>query len=155
MKTTNIIALAVASLALQACSSTQFARGTGGAPLASALVAGGSAGGGAGQQIAATIMGAMAGGLIGGPIGNGLDARDRRAALEAEYRALEYTASGEAVSWRGADARRYGEVVAGQPYSVGAQNCRQYSHTVFTGGQTQAARGAACRNADGSWTPLS
>ena len=47
-----------------------------------------------------------------------------------------------------------GEVVAAQPYQVGSQNCRQYTHTVRIDGTPQSARGTACRNEDGSWTPL-
>lgn len=96
----------------------------------------------------------MAGGLVGGQIGRGLDERDRRIALQAEYQALEYTPSGRAVPWTSDGSGRRGEVTAGQPYSVGSQNCRQYSHTIFIGSEPQTARGAACRNQDGSWTPL-
>lgn len=104
------------------------------------------------RPVAAAIVDAMAGGLVGGALGAGLDQRDRRQALEAEYRALEYMPAGQAVGWGG--GRRQGEVVAGSPYRVGSQDCRQYIHTVNVGGQSQSARGAACRNADGSWTPL-
>mgnify|MGYP001144875578 CR=1 FL=1 len=78
---------------------------------------------------------------------------DRRKALEAEYRALEYGQGGQAVAWKGES--QSGEVVAAQPYRVGSQDCRQYSQTVFTGGTPLVARGTACRNPDGSWTPLS
>ena len=59
----------------------------------------------------------------------------------------------QGVTWQGSGES--GEVVAAQPYRVGSQNCRQYKHTVTAGGTTQTARGTACRNADGSWTPLS
>lgn len=106
-----------------------------------------------GGEIASTIINAMGGGLIGGGIGAGLDSGERRTALEAEYRALEYTQSGQPVTWRGDDGR-HGEVVAAQPYRVGSQDCRQYKHTVFNGDQPRTARGTACRSADGSWTPL-
>lgn len=104
------------------------------------------------RPVATAIIDAMAGGLIGGALGARLDQRDRRKALEAEYRALEYMPAGQAVSWGG--RRRNGEVVAGSPYRVGSQDCRQYIHTVNIGGQSRSARSAACRNADGSWTPL-
>lgn len=108
----------------------------------------------AGRQIESRIIGAMGGGLIGGSLGVGLDAQDRRRALEAEYRALEYTPGGQPVTWKGKSGGRSGEVVAAQPYSVGSQNCRQYIHTVYVGLEPQSARGTACRNSDGSWTPL-
>ena len=106
------------------------------------------------KPIGATLLDAMAGGLVGGTIGSELDTRDRRSALEAEYRALEYTPSGQPVTWRNQRAGRYGEVVAAQPYRVGSQDCRQYNHTIFVDGNARSARGSACRNADGSWTPL-
>jgi surface antigen len=99
-----------------------------------------------------TIISAMEGGLIGGTIGAKLKESDRRTALQAEYRALEYTPGGKAVDWRGSGVT--GSVMAAQPYRVGSQDCRQYTHTVSSGGQNQTARGTACRNADGSWTPL-
>lgn len=97
----------------------------------------------------------MTGGLAGDSVGKSLSAADRRLALEAEYKALEYTPGGRPVSWKTAGSgTASGDVVAAQPYRVGSQDCRQYSHTVFDAGQAQTARGTACRNADGSWTPL-
>ncbi len=94
------------------------------------------------------------------PLGNGLlgnaanqlSAADRQKALEAEYRALEYSPAGKSVSWT--SGSNSGEVTAAQPYQVGSQNCRQYTHTYTIGGTPQTARGTACRNPDGSWTPL-
>lgn len=146
----TLLLLSLTSLA--ACGSTTASRdGLGSAT--TALAPGNATSGDAGRQIEARIIGAMAGGLIGGRIGSGLDAQDRRKALEAEYRALEYTGSGQPVTWKGG-ANRTGEVVAAQPYSVGSQNCRQYTHTIFTGLEPQSVRGTACRNPDGSWTPL-
>lgn len=110
--------------------------------------------GGDSQPVAARIVEAMAGGLIGGPLGTSLDEDARRRALEAEYRALEYMLPGEPVTWGDPGDRRYGAVVAGSPYRVGSQDCRQYEHMVTIGGQARTARGTACRNDDGSWTPL-
>ncbi|MET0597364.1 MAG: hypothetical protein ABWZ57_05790 [Mesorhizobium sp.] len=105
-------------------------------------------------EVAQSIINAMHGGLVGGAVGRDLDRDERRQALEAEYRALEYTPAGQKVAWGNRAGGRYGEVVAASPYRVGSQDCRQYAHTVYTGGQPQKARGTACRNADGGWTPL-
>ncbi len=91
-------------------------------------------------------------GGIAGRTGADLSSSDRARALEAEYRALEGAAGGQAIDWKGDDAR--GEVIANAPYQVGTQNCRQYRHTVTVKGKDLVARGAACRNADGTWTPL-
>lgn len=106
------------------------------------------------RTMSVSIVEAMGGGLIGGRLGAALDTRERRRALEAEYRALEYTPAGQSVAWGRKGASVQGEVVAGSPYRVGSQNCRQYTHTVQSNGRGQTARGTACRNADGSWTPL-
>lgn len=149
----NIRAALVAGLlAVSGCTTT----GLGGTKVGSAAgeLADRITGGDEGGEIAATIIAEMNGGLVGGQIGAGLDERDRRIALQAEYRALEYTQSGQPVTWKSDRSSRYGTVVAAQPYRVGSQDCRQYSHTVFVSGQSRNARGTACRNADGSWTPL-
>ena len=106
-----------------------------------------------GGDVGGTILAQLGSGLIG-TIGEGLSKDERRSALEAEYRALERTPSGQAVAWSGSDAGRRGAVTAAQPYRVGSQDCRQYTHTAFLDGRSQSARGTACRNADGSWTPL-
>ena len=114
-------------------------------------VSGGDAGSG---KVTAAIMSEMQGGLVGGDIGSDLSRAERNAALEAEYRALEYTPSGQTVTWGDRKSGRYGEVVAASPYRVGSQDCRQYGHTVYVDGRPKKARGTACRNADGGWTPL-
>jgi len=146
MSRTLQVALVAGLLAGSGCTTSGLSSGGGVVP---ALGGGDDAASG---KVAARIINAMDGGLIGGTIGNGLNSDDRRKALEAEYRALEYGQGGQAVAWKGEG--RSGEVVAAQPYRVGSQDCRQYSQTVFTTGTPLTARGTACRNADGSWTPL-
>ena len=85
-------------------------------------------------KVTTTIISAMAGGLISGSIGAGLSETEKRSALEAEYKALEYTASGQKVTWKSAQLRpAMAKWSPAQPYRVGSQDCRQYTHTVFTG----------------------
>ncbi|RWG67880.1 MAG: hypothetical protein EOQ66_18665, partial [Mesorhizobium sp.] len=67
-------------------------------------------------KVGAGIVAAMNGGLIGGSIGSGLSDAEKRKGLEAEYKALEYNASGQKVTWNGDSSTHYGEVVAAQPY---------------------------------------
>jgi surface antigen len=141
------VALVAGLLAGSGCTTTGLGSGAGVVPSL-----GGSDDSASSGKVASRIINAMDGGLIGGSIGGGLNDGDRRKALEAEYRALEYGQGGQAVAWKGEG--RSGEVVAAQPYRVGSQDCRQYSQTVFTTGTPLVARGTACRNADGSWTPL-
>jgi surface antigen len=81
-----------------------------------------------------------------------LQRNDLQRALEAEYRALEAAPGGQPVTWSGDEGR--GQVVAAAPYQVGTQNCRQYTHTLTVDGRETKVRGAACRNRDGTWTPL-
>jgi surface antigen len=112
-----------------------------------------------GSDRAATVKGsalitALNGGIISPEAGASLDKSSRTKALEAEYQALEYTPAGQAVAWKASGNAYRGEVVASQPYRVGSQDCRQYTHTVFADSNPLVGRGTACRNADGSWTPL-
>jgi len=74
-------------------------------------------------------------------------------ALAAEQRALENAQAGQPIEWQG-ESGRGGTVIAAQPYRVGSQDCRPYSHVVRAGGPAQSVRGTACRNPDGSWTLL-
>lgn len=132
MRIRLLLALACAA-ALTGCNTTSLVTGTQAGPSTS------------------SIADALGSGLVG-QLGVDLG-RDRRRALEAEYSALEHTPAGRAVPWKG-DGRWSGEVVAAQPYRVGSQDCRQYLHRLLDGQQAREARGTACRNADGSWTPL-
>jgi surface antigen len=134
--------LAVAMLS--GCSTTSGTKGSGGT--LSSLT------GGSKQPATSGVLAALGNGLIGNNAS--LDASDRKRALQAEYQALEYSPAGKTVEWKNASGSRSGEVVAAQPYQVGSQNCRQYTHTVRIDGTPQSARGTACRNEDGSWTPL-
>lgn len=104
------------------------------------------------SNTSASYIAALEGGVIGRQAGLSISKADRQRALEAEYRALEGSRGGQPVVWQGSGIS--GSVVAAAPYQVGSQNCRQYSHTVTVKGQDSVARGAACRNADGTWTPL-
>jgi surface antigen len=143
--TFRVVLVVASSALLAACGTASKTAESGGGLL------GGISGGDG--KVAGSIIAAMNGGLVGGTVGTGLSAREKRSALEAEYKALEYTASGQKVPWRG-NAGHSGEVAAAQPYRVGSQDCRQYTQTVVIGGVSSTARGTACRNVDGSWTPL-
>ena len=102
------------------------------------------------------LLAALDGGLVGRAGDVPLSGADRVTALQSEYRALEYAAPGNLVTWQAQTGAVTGEVIASQPYRVGSQDCRQYTHTLSTGvgGEPTVLRGAACRNPDGSWTLL-
>lgn len=120
--------------------------------LLSGCLTGGSSGPFSSPPKPAPVVRGMQGGLAGVRVGKDLSSADLRSALDAEYRALENTPGGQAVSWKGDDAS--GQVVAAQPYRVGSQDCRQYAQTVLADGESESARGTACRNTNGTWTLL-
>nr|WP_307156596.1 hypothetical protein [Rhizobium paknamense] len=113
--------------------------------------AGGGLFGGRTENRSAIYLAALQGGIVS-KTGAVLSKGQMQRALEAEYRALEAAPGGQAMNWN--DEGAEGEVVAAAPYQVGNQNCRQYTHSVTVKGKTYEARGAACRNDDGTWTPL-
>ena len=112
-------------------------------------------GGGTSGHVAGALIGAGVGALIGNRIGAALDDDDKKRAYEAEMNALERGQSGAPVSWRNPDSGRYGSVVPGPAYVDNGRNCRAYTETIYVDGRPQTVRGTACRNPDGSWTPLS
>ena len=111
-----------------------------------------SSGGRGATANSAVYIAALQGGIVS-RTGVELSRSQTQRALEAEYRALEAAPGGQPVTWAGGEVR--GEVVAAAPYQVGQQNCRQFTHKVVSGGRELQARGAACRNPNGTWTPLS
>jgi surface antigen len=105
--------------------------------------------------VAGGLIGAALGGLIGNRIGASLDDEDKRRAYAAEMDALERGPSGAPVAWKNPDSGRYGTVIPGPAYAQNGRNCRSFTHTIYIDGRPQTARGTACRNPDGTWTPLS
>jgi len=111
-------------------------------------------GGGAGGHIAGALIGAGIGGLIGNRIGASMDEEDRRRAYYAQMQAFEEPTDAPVV-WRSPRTGYYGEVVPGPVYYVRGVRCRPYTHTIYIRGRPEVARGRACRNPDGTWTPVS
>jgi surface antigen len=122
--------------------------------LSGAAIGAAVTGGGTGSKVAGGIAGALIGGLIGNRIGAAMDDEDKRRAYAAQVEALERGASGTPVAWRNPDSGRYGNIVPGPAYQQAGGTCRQYTHTIYIDGRPQVARGAACRNPDGTWTPV-
>jgi surface antigen len=119
----------------------------------SGAVIGSQFGGGSGERVAAAVAGAAIGGVIGNRMGAAMDDEDKRRAYVAQMQALESGSAGAPIAWRNPDSGRYGSVVPGPAYDMSGVQCRQYTHTIYISGQPQTARGAACRNPDGTWTP--
>lgn len=107
-------------------------------------------------RLVATGLGTLLGAWAGNEVGKSLDRADRAYATRAEYDALEYSRSGETRSWNNPDSGHYGYVTPQAAYQNSyGQYCREYSHTVYVGGQPQRAYGTACRQPDGSWQIVS
>lgn len=111
-------------------------------------------GGGVGERVAAGVAGAAIGGLLGNRIGAAMDDEDKQRAYMAQMDALERGPSGAPVGWENPDSGRRGSIVPGPYYDRRGVKCRDYTHTIYMDGRPQVARGAACRNPDGTWTPL-
>lgn len=149
-----VLVLAVAGLILAGCQSgpkQTFGTFAGGAT--GALI--GSQFGSGSGRLAATALGATIGAMVGSEIGRQLDEADQRALYDAQYRALEYGNPGTPVVWKNPNSGHYGEVVPGPGYKVNVSDCRDYTSTIYIGGQPQVVRGTACRQPDGTWKPIS
>jgi surface antigen len=161
MSAVKFVTIAALGLSLAACAGTPdgpgsrentgtlLGAGTG------ALLGAAVAGGGTGNRLAGAAVGGLLGGLIGNRIGASLDDEDKRRAYAAQMDALESGRSGAPVSWKNPDSGRYGTIVPGPAYEEDGHNCRSFTHTIYIDGRPQTARGTACRNPDGTWTPLS
>jgi surface antigen len=89
------------------------------------------------------------------PVTATLDPRDRPTASAAHARALQFGEPGAPVGWRNPETGHHGTIVPGPAYQSNGQTCREFSHTVYVDNRPQTGRGSSCRNADGTWTPLS
>ena len=156
----NLGIIATASAMLAGCAGDPYT-GTGPRENTGTLVGavaggliGSQIGGSTGSRIAAGVAGAAIGGMIGNRIGAAMDDEDKRRAYEAQMAALEGGAAGAPVGWDNPDSGRRGTIVPGPQYDRRGARCRDYTHTIYIDGRPQVARGAACRNPDGTWTPV-
>ena len=99
-------------------------------------------------------LASLKGGIVGQLSDIALGENARQQALAAEYNALERIDPDQALTWSDTAGGVSGQVVPLQPYRVGQQNCRAYTHTITKAGQSQSGRGTACRNEAGSWELL-
>ncbi|MDQ0315130.1 RT0821/Lpp0805 family surface protein [Amorphus orientalis] len=145
------MAIAFASLrSLRQGARTHLCRAAGllfAAALLSACQTDGSANGGSATADADKVRGS----LIVTDQTLGLTDEDRRVALSAEFRALERTPAGAAISWSNPQTEHSGEVLPGPAYQVNAQRCRDYTHTVTAGGEPMRFQATACRAPEGDW----
>ena len=114
-------------------------------------VVGNELGKGSKNQGLATVLGVFAGTLIGSSAGESLDRMDRLYQQQANQAALEKARTNQTIEWNNPDSGNYGSITPTRTYSGASTVCREYTETVYIGGQPQQAYGTACRQADGSW----
>lgn len=123
-------------------------------------IAGGVAGAQVGRGEGRLIMiglGTLVGAAVGGSVGQSLDRADELYAERAAQRSLEKMPSGQVVSWENPDSGNRGTVTPVRTYKPaeyrpGEQRyCREFTQTIYVGGEEQTGVGTACRNPDGTW----
>jgi surface antigen len=156
--TAKMLCMALLAACVAGCAADPYAPKQNTGAVAGA-VAGGALGAilggrGAGSRIAGAALGAAGGALLGSAIGASMDEEDRERAYLAEMEALESGAPGAPVGWRSQRTAYYGTVVPGPVVVRRGLRCRDYSHTIYINGRPEIARGTACRNPDGTWSPV-
>ncbi|WP_428651054.1 RT0821/Lpp0805 family surface protein [Roseibium sp.] len=89
--------------------------------------------------------------LVNNEFGEALDASDRRAAEDAQNRALRARGVGAAVAWQNERTGRSGQVRPGPVYFVNDTSCREFTHEMVLQGRVLKARGTACETDRGTW----
>jgi surface antigen len=162
MSELKIVAAVVCALTLAACVSDPNSGPNQTAGTAFGALAGGVAGASLGRSTSTRVAGAVAGATVGGIVGNAIGAsfdqslneRDRQQAFAAQNRALQYGEPGAPVGWRNPETNHRGTIVPGPAYQTGGATCREFSHTMYIDNKPQIVRSTACRNPDGSWSPV-
>lgn len=92
--------------------------------------------------------------LVNGEFGSALEPGDRKAAEQAQERALKARGVGVSVAWQNERTGRSGQVRPGPVYSVNETKCREFTHEMVLQGQVLSARGTACETGRGKWTVI-
>ncbi len=89
--------------------------------------------------------------LVNNELGNALEPSDRKAAVDAQGRALRAKGLGVSVAWQNERTGRSGQVRPGPFYFVNETRCREFTHEMVSKGKTLQARGTACETGRGTW----
>lgn len=123
-------------------------------------LAGSEIGGGTGRQIMIGL-GTLVGAAVGGSIGQSLDRADELYAERTAQRSLESAPAGQTVAWENPDSGNRGTITPTRTFEPnefkrGEQRyCREFTQTIYVGGEEQTGVGTACRNPDGTWQLVS
>lgn len=114
-------------------------------------VIGSSFGKGSGRVVGG-VLGALLGAGIGSSIGSSLDRADINYYRQAQQEALETAQPGQPLPWNNPQSGHGGTITPSAPYqNAGGQYCREFTHKINVGGQSETGYGTACRQPDGSW----
>ncbi len=154
----KIVAASVLSLTLIGCTNTD------GSPRSSVsksdigTLLGGAGGAALGAQFGkgkGQLVGVAVGTLLGAGLGNQIGASLDRADLayynRVSQNTLETAKTGSSVAWQNPDSGTSGTITPTRTYQANNTYCREYTQTIFVGGQQQQGHGTACRQPDGSW----
>lgn len=144
---------AIVALGLGACEGSGISKQQAGTVLGAGagILLGSQIGHGSGRT-AAMIVGGLAGAWLGSTLGAKLDERDRQMMSSSTSQALGQAPNGQPVSWSNADSGNSGSTTPTATYKTGSgATCREFDQQVTVSGETQARKGTACQQADGSW----
>ncbi len=122
----------------------------------------GAAGGAAGGLIIAAVSGASAawvvgsavlGAVAGGVVGDFLDRRDTEQMAQSGHDALENEGPGGQTAWRNPLSGNSGSTTIDAAF-VNAEGfeCKKFTQTFTSDGETHDVTGTACRQSDRTWT---
>ena len=153
MKMETLIAIIISSCLMGGCAGTYTKKDTG---TALGALTGGALAYGLGQNSSNkeiwTVLGIGLGAMMGSQIGAQLDQRDRFLAGKTFTASMEHTQQGKPTYWANPDSGNSGTFTPTRTYQTNVgQYCREFTTTVYVGGQAQQGYGTACRQADGSW----
>lgn len=154
MRNAFLSGLAILSLGLAACETTDGSNskqivGTGAGAVLGGL-AGSQIGDGSGR-LWAVGAGTLIGALLGSEVGKSLDKADIAYARKASDEAHNASV-GETISWNNPETGHRGTVTPVRDgLSSSGRYCREYQQTVDIGGKKESGYGTACRQPDGSW----
>jgi surface antigen len=121
--------------------------------------AGGAAGGLLGSQIGkssgntlATIVGVVGGALAGGYVGRSMDDTDQNCVGQT----LEHAPANQPVAWQNqGSGSSYWATPIADLRGPNGETCRNYVTEAVVEGRAQRTENTACRQANGSWVPVS
>ena len=105
-----------------------------------------------GGSTALTVLGVVGGALAGGYVGRSMDPTDQACVGTS----LEHTPANQSVAWQNpSTGSRYWVTPTGNYQGQNGEPCRRYVTQAVVNGQQQRSDGAACRDANGAWVPVS